>query len=146
MSVDLRFWQKVDTSGSCWLWTAERSTNGYGRFWVNGRKIPAHRWSFEQVNGPVPAHLVIDHLCRTTACVNPEHLRAVTQRENLMSGRTIVAAEAARTICDNGHPLDGENVRLTPEGWRECLPCARARWRRKADRQKRERAIARGDA
>jgi hypothetical protein len=135
------FWDRVDKTGDCWLWTGN-TRRGYGVYWSGGRRYPAHRWSFEQANGPIPDGLVIDHMCRVKSCVNPAHLRAVTQRVNVMAGDTIVAAEAARTVCDHGHPLAGENVRLTPEGWRECLPCARARWRRKADRQK----IARGGA
>lgn len=139
----MSFWDRVDRTGACWLWTGS-TRRGYGVFWNGGRRYPAHRWSFEWSNGPIPDGLVIDHMCRVRSCVNPAHLRAVTQRVNVMSGDTIVAAEAARTVCRNGHPLTDENVRMTPEGWRECLPCTRARWRRKVERRKRERSIARG--
>ena len=80
-----RFWAKVDRSGSCWLWLAATS-HGYGTFQSNGKLVRAHRYAYELLVGPIPGGLVIDHLCRTTACVNPEHLEPVTQRENLLRG------------------------------------------------------------
>lgn len=49
-----RFWEKVDQSGECWLWTGGTSTNGYGRFSVNGRMVNAHRWAYEECVGPIP--------------------------------------------------------------------------------------------
>ena len=70
----------------CHLWTAAVSTRGYGHY-SNGKKmVRAHRHAYERVNGPVPEGLVLDHLCRQKLCVNPEHLEAVTQRENLRRG------------------------------------------------------------
>ena len=68
----------------CWLWMGTVTAGGadpYGRFW-NGRMAYAHRVSFELFKGPIPEGLVIDHLCRTPACVRPEHLEAVTPKEN----------------------------------------------------------------
>lgn len=141
----MKFWAKVDKTDGCWLWTGNSDGRGYGVYWHGGKRHKAHRWSYELANGVIPAGLVIDHLCRVTLCVNPSHLRAVTQRTNLMSGRTIVAEEAARTVCRNGHRLEGENVGRTPKDWRKCIPCEKARWRRNEDRRKRERTIARGE-
>ena len=70
--------------GPCWIWT--KSTNGkYGTIKVDRFKY-AHRFSYEIHKGPIPAGLVIDHLCRTWLCVNPDHLEAVTNRENLNRG------------------------------------------------------------
>lgn len=78
-----RFWPKVDKSGDCWIWTAGRYGFGHGQFSVKGRSTPAHRVSFEMANGPIPPGLVIDHICHNAPCVNPAHLRAVTQKQNL---------------------------------------------------------------
>lgn len=79
-----RFWAKVNKGapGGCWEWTAATS-EGYGHIGVDGRVRYAHRVSWELVNGPVPDGMVIDHRCSNPSCVNPEHLRAVTQSQNM---------------------------------------------------------------
>lgn len=88
LSVDERFWSKVDKSGTCWRWigTLNRGT-GYGQMTirVDGRPktIQAHRYSFEQANGLIPEGLDVHHECHQRDCVRPEHLRAVTRSENL---------------------------------------------------------------
>lgn len=67
----------------CWVWKGGTDGDGYGRV-RNGRKIKgAHRLFYERYRGPIPAGLVVDHLCRNTSCVNPDHLEAVTQAANI---------------------------------------------------------------
>lgn len=68
--------------GPCWLWTGVRHPDGYGRMHLKGRYVQAHRWSYEHFVGPIRAGLEIDHLCRVTSCVRPEHLEPVTRLEN----------------------------------------------------------------
>lgn len=79
-----RFWAKVNKTDTCWLWTASKTSNGYGQFNPGGRSRPrpAHRVSWELVNGPIPHGSVMDHICFTPLCVNPQHLRPVTQQLN----------------------------------------------------------------
>lgn len=77
-----RFWSKTVRSGDCILWTGPKNQSGYGRFWVDGRQVCAHRWSWEQVNGPMPAHLQGMHSCDTPSCVNPDHITPGTALEN----------------------------------------------------------------
>lgn len=55
---------------------------GYGLFKVRGKKILAHRAVYEVVVGPIPEGMTLDHLCRVTLCVNPEHLEPITRSEN----------------------------------------------------------------
>lgn len=102
-----RFMSKVDVTGDCWEWTAAKYRNGYGRLRVgslaNGtrRMALAHRVSFEMFNGPIPGEAVVMHVCDNPGCVNPGHLRAGTQKDNIRDcvakGRHRPGAGGART-------------------------------------------------
>jgi hypothetical protein len=87
----IRFMTKVKIPGpldGCWHWTAAKTYSGYGMFGGGyaGKVTTAHRWIYDRVVGPIPAGMVIDHLCRNKSCVNPDHLEAVTQSINLRRG------------------------------------------------------------
>jgi hypothetical protein len=67
----------------CWIWQLKTTTKtGYGVVRVGGKDLLAHRWHYEQVNGPIPVGLQIDHLCRVRDCVNPDHMQVVSPQEN----------------------------------------------------------------
>ena len=122
-----RFWRFVDQTGDCWEWTGSKLPRGYGTFSVNGRKGPAHRFSFRLHKGEIPPGLEIDHLCFNTSCVNPSHLEAVTPRENS------VRSKARITHCPQGHPYSGDNLAVIA-GARRCKACAYPRvreWKRR---------------
>ena len=78
-----RFWMKVQKGAGCWQWIGGAS-EGYGQFTDNGRGKThvAHRLSYELTVGPIPDGMQLDHQCRNTLCVNPAHLRPVTNKEN----------------------------------------------------------------
>ena len=138
-----RFWAKAapaDERG-CRLWTGATDGGGrYGGFWDGGKVVRAHRWAYEQQHGPVPDDLVLDHLCRVTLCVNPDHLQPVTQQVNVLRGEAPSAINARKTHCAAGHPLSGDNLIERPTG-RDCRVCARARAREATRRyRKRKRA------
>lgn len=78
----------TDRSGSCWLWRRSILASGYGQVRHNGKPSRAHRVAYEVFIGPIPAGLVLDHLCGVKSCCNPEHLEPVTQAENLRRGNT----------------------------------------------------------
>jgi hypothetical protein len=124
-----RFWEKVDKTDTCWLWTDRLDANGYARFWVKPRTLFAHRFSFELHRGPIPAGMTIDHRCRVRHCVNPAHLEPETLEQNVRLARS---ANAAKTLCPEGHALDYVNS----NGSRECTVCRRGRIARDSRRRK----------
>jgi hypothetical protein len=140
-----RFWSKVNGHAdpkSCWIWAGAK-TRGYGSLRVggaSGRAIYAHRVSLA-IAGREPADgLDVDHLCRVPACVNPDHLEAVTHAENLRRGRN----RSHLTSCRRGHPYDGANtlrVLIAGKLVRRCRVCTLVSSRKaKARFRERERA------
>ena len=116
----------IDPTG-CWLWTAYRDRQGYGRMRWKGRTgLFAHRIFYSALVGRLEDGLVLDHLCRTPACVNPAHLEQVTRLENARRGRYGVLT----THCPAGHPYDERNTYryTTRSGFsrRCCRACNRA--------------------
>lgn len=129
-----RFWSKVKTPtgpGECWQWQG-MTGDGYGRFIIAGKRVPAHRLAYESILGVVSPCLVIDHLCRNRACVNPYHMEAVTNRENLLRGETIAANNSKKTHCPKGHAYTEDNLdkHEMKTGQRYCKTCKNAKPRK----------------
>lgn len=107
----------------CWVWTGDRTTNGYGRhrFPERGRKR-VHRVAYEILRGPIPDGLQIDHLCLTKLCCNPDHLEPVTGAENV--ARAVAAGLFGRhpDKCMRGHVFTFESTIIVPTG-RRCRIC-----------------------
>lgn len=126
-----RFWAKVDkeqTGTGCWEWASNCHPDGYGQFTRRpetgtGR---AHRIAYELLVGPIPPGLVIDHLCRNRACVNPAHLEPVTNEENLRRG-LLGMPQKLRTHCSKGHEFTDANTNWVPQRsgrlGRQCRAC-----------------------
>ena len=117
-----RFWSYVVKGDGCWLWSGSRTSDGYGRMGLprtQGSKfLKAHRLSYEINIGPIPTDLVIDHLCRTPLCVNPDHLEPVTNRENILRGVAPNIQVHNSGVCKRGHSREGNAMKD-----RHCRPC-----------------------
>lgn len=115
----------------CWLYAGYISRDGYGTISIWHKNYGAHKVMYEQVHGELPESLVIDHLCRVRRCVNPEHMEAVTIKENVLRGEGISARNLRKTTCKNGHPFDGVSKQSHGGGYgRYCTIC-RKEWRKK---------------
>jgi hypothetical protein len=138
-TAEERFWPKVHKTETCWLWTAAHIPLGYGMFWNGHRLMCAHQFAYELLVGPVPDGSELDHLCRTPACVRPDHLEPVTHRVNMQRGNTGQPSgtqQRAKTHCPQGHPYDATNTYITPSsGARNCRIC-RAAWDRAARKRR----------
>lgn len=127
-SAEERFWALVTKTETCWIF-GRLKPNGYGAFSAYGHSATAHRFAYELMVGPIPDGLSIDHLCRRPACVNPAHLEAVTQWENVMRSDGVSALNARKTHCLRGHPFSDDNTYYAKGGQRHCKECSRIRGR-----------------
>jgi len=78
-----KLWRFVVKTDDCWLWTGRKLPNGYGTIWYNGKEQGTHRVAYELKFGTIPRGHDIHHRCNVRHCCRPEHLEAVTHRENM---------------------------------------------------------------
>ena len=111
----------------------------YQKFWI-GRasdgsevRVYAHRFAYEIAYGPIPEGKVIDHICGLESCVNPRHLQAITQRQNVLRGQHPNVRLHHLGKCKKGHDLVPGNVSIhqskTHHGKKRvrCRRCQRER-------------------
>jgi hypothetical protein len=126
-----RFWSHVPQpriEGACWEWDGAKSLGGYGMFIVHVPKrrcMNAHRFAYIDRFGDIPTTMHVDHVCRNRACVNPAHLRLLTNKNNVLFGTGPTAINARKTHCKYGHLLSGKNLYIRKNGYRNCKECRR---------------------
>lgn len=132
-SENARFESKLSppNASGCVIWNGTIASTGYGCFWLRRRSHLAHRISVMRSGRDIPDGRHIDHLCRTPACVNPDHLEVVTPRENHLRGVGFGALNVIKTHCPKGHALEDGNLDAyaMKSGRRACQECMRERCR-----------------
>ena len=122
----------------CLIWLGHDNGNGYGRISIGSKHFYAHRISYELAKGQIPEGLQLDHKCRNTFCINPDHLEPVTHQENAKRG---IPFRSKWVRCTRGHNLsDTKYVDL--HGKRQCRECRNIRqrayrWRKNQKKVKR---------
>ena len=121
---------RIQKTDHCWVWIGAKDVYGYGSLKIDGKQKKAHRVLYKLHKGDLKDELTIDHLCRNRACVNPEHLEAVTLEENKRRGNSPAALNARKTHCPKGHPYSKENTKTYVRWYgisRHCLTCNKER-------------------
>lgn len=115
-------------SDGCWEWPGYIPPRGYPTIWssTHGRKVYLHRLSYETFRGPIPAGLVIDHLCFNPICMRPSHLEVVTAGENVSRGRNPKVVAHRMEMCLRGHSVTSDNRVSDGAGHFRCRTCRRA--------------------
>jgi len=118
-----KYTSKVTKTSTCWNWTGARR-GPYGCATINRKVRGIHRIFYEYYVKPIEEGMVIDHLCRNTLCVKPEHLEQVTNSEN--AKRAIpyrIKPHHSKTICKYGHKLVEGNLYYSRNSTRRCKTC-----------------------
>lgn len=131
INLETSFLQKVNKTDTCWLWTAGKDKDGYGKIKFNQVNLRAHRVSWALYRGSIPEGHFVCHKCDTPSCVKPSHLFTGTSTDNNRDrdskGRNF---QSGKTHCINGHEFSVENTTWWRNS-RKCRTCERIRYHKR---------------
>lgn len=112
-----RFWDYVNATDcdSCWLWNGSVTPQGYGRFMVNGKRLPAHRIAAFLIMGTFPGPTLVLHKCDNRPCCNPKHLFLGTSDENMAD--MVSKGRSAHGEKNKGAVLSSKDVLMIRSIW-----------------------------
>lgn len=131
------FESRIERTGGCWIWTGLRNFKGYGQIRLSHRRgcsriYRSHRLAYFLYIGTFDERLLVLHECDTPACVNPEHLKIGTPKDNMIDKVSRGRAKAGRGrgkpkdgYCWFGHLRTDENTFIGSSGRRQCRVCLR---------------------
>ena len=131
----VHLFKRIKKTADCWIWIGAQNQAGYGIYdgTLNEKykRWYVHRLTFCFFKGKINPILEIDHLCRNTSCCNPDHLEAVTPKENKLRGIGVGAKNSKKKFCINGHRFDEKNTYFRKHfpGQRICRACINLRKR-----------------
>ena len=119
---------KINPTTNCHEWQGSLN-GGYGAFYINRTRYPAHRVAYVLANGEPAPGMVVDHMCRNRRCVNKDHLRELTPGDNVRFGDA-GKHNKSKLVCPRGHALAGinliESLKWAGRACRACDIAARA--------------------
>jgi hypothetical protein len=144
INPDIRFAALCERAEDGCLHFVGKLDSGYGRFSLShSQAVLAHRYAWEQVNGPIPDGLTVDHICHDPAlcaggkscthrrCVDVTHMILATRGDNARRRVHPTNGNDRKTHCKHGHPFSPENTgRNSTSGSRYCRTCMNERKRR----------------
>lgn len=133
-SLEIRFFEKINKTETCWIWIGCKDPKGYGRIGTGGRAgkdVFAHRLSYVFHKGEIPQGMLVCHKCDNPACVNPDHLFIGTQFDNMRDCVRKGRLKPFRPIGELAHNTklswkDVKEIRASPQrGWGYRIPLAK---------------------
>lgn len=89
----------IETANGCHEWQRSRNNKGYGVIHAEGKLRLAHRAAWLAHYGEWPTKgLVVDHICENKACIRIEHLRLLTNSENIRRAYPCDAETEAKRV------------------------------------------------
>lgn len=94
-----RFWEKVEKTESCWLWTGAKIASGYGVGTLQGKTRSAQRIAWELEIGSDPGLFFLQNDCGNRNCVFPQHWSISLRRRSLPGEIRISEFQCTRIGC-----------------------------------------------
>jgi len=108
LGIVWRFWDKVEKTDTCWLWTGVKNHDGYGRLKVDGQMVTAHRIAYLIAVPDFDQRMLVLHRCDNPSCVRADHLFLGTVQTNMAD--KAIKGRAPRGENHHGHKVTDDEV------------------------------------